>query len=153
VRDMEAYERRLREFEYKSGVVAKCDETQLSAYVSRLVVRAMQCVVDGDSAHGEYCIFFVEKPSHVVCVVLKNHAVMHRRHLVYSFIHFVCLKQERNRGGGGQGDGDRSGRAGAIRGRRSGGRRSGGAPRRRRRAGGGSSTSRARSTPRGCGEH
>jgi len=54
VRDMEAYERRLLEFEYKSGVVAKCDETQLSAYVSRLVVRAMQCVVDGDSAHGEY---------------------------------------------------------------------------------------------------
>jgi len=62
VRDMEAYERRLLEFEYESGVVAKCDETQLSAYVSRLVVRAMQCVVDGDSAHGEYCIFFVEKP-------------------------------------------------------------------------------------------
>ena len=56
---------------------------------------------------------------------------MHRRHLVYSFIHFVRLKQERNRGGGGQGDGDRSGRAGALcGGRRSGGRRSGGGARR-----------------------
>lgn len=54
VRDMEAYETRLREFEYQSGVVDKCDETQLLAYVSRLVVRAMQCVVDGDSAHGGY---------------------------------------------------------------------------------------------------
>lgn len=54
VRDMEAYERRLREFEYQSGVVDKCDETQLLAYVSRLVVRAMQCAMDGDSAHGDY---------------------------------------------------------------------------------------------------
>jgi len=54
VRDMEGYERRLREFEYQSGVVDKCDETQLLAYVSRLVVRAMQCVVDGDSAHVDY---------------------------------------------------------------------------------------------------
>ena len=54
VMDMERYERRLREFEYQSGVVDKCDETQLLAYVSRLVVRAMQCVVDGDSAHGDY---------------------------------------------------------------------------------------------------
>ena len=98
-------------------------------------------------------VYFSWKSTHTSCDVLKNHAAMHRRHLAYSFIHFVCLKQERNRGGGGQSDGDRSGRAGALGGRRSGGRRSAGAPRRLRRAGGGSSTSRARSTPRGCGEH
>lgn len=54
VRDMEVYETRLREFAYQSGVVDKCDETQLLAYVSRLVTRAMQCVVDEDSAHGRY---------------------------------------------------------------------------------------------------
>ena len=53
-KSLKEYYRQLRMYVYHCNVVDKCNETQLREFLSRVIMRVVQCLVAEDTVHGEY---------------------------------------------------------------------------------------------------